>query len=333
MPRYAHSVDQVRKAEAALMATLPPGTLMQRAAAGLAAACASYLGGVLRHAHPGTRGIRGQRRRRPLRGRQAGPQRSAGQRAGDGRCTCTPGAWTPSAGPAAARSTTPPARLDLVLDGIVGIGGVGGLREDAAAVVAGLSAPIVAVDVPSGIGVDTGEVCRPARRGRSHCDVRHIQGRAARRPCGERSRCRSSSSTSASGRTWASRRSRRSSRTTYAACSRVPVPRTTSTPAAWSASGPGRRSSPEPACSPPEPRCAAGWRAWSAMPEPARAWSGASSPRSWSARGGCSPGWSAPASGTTSAPCSPRSWSRSCRPSSTPTPLSACLIASTARPC
>jgi hydroxyethylthiazole kinase-like uncharacterized protein yjeF len=38
---------------------------------------------------------------------------------------------------------------------------VGGLREDAAAVVAGLSAPIVAVDVPSGIDVDTGEVSGP----------------------------------------------------------------------------------------------------------------------------------------------------------------------------
>ena len=44
--RFAHSVDQIRAAEAHLIKTLPPGTLMQRAAAGLAAACASYLGGV-----------------------------------------------------------------------------------------------------------------------------------------------------------------------------------------------------------------------------------------------------------------------------------------------
>ena len=42
--RVAHSVDQVRAAEAALMATLPPGTLMQRAATGLAVACADFLG-------------------------------------------------------------------------------------------------------------------------------------------------------------------------------------------------------------------------------------------------------------------------------------------------
>ncbi|MGA9746837.1 MAG: hypothetical protein WBQ50_05220, partial [Nocardioides sp.] len=36
--RSAHTVEQVRAAEAALMATLPEGALMQRAAAGLAQA-------------------------------------------------------------------------------------------------------------------------------------------------------------------------------------------------------------------------------------------------------------------------------------------------------
>src|SRR5262245_55342849 len=44
--RYAHTVEQVRAAEAALMAKVPPGTLMQRAATGLATACADYLGRV-----------------------------------------------------------------------------------------------------------------------------------------------------------------------------------------------------------------------------------------------------------------------------------------------
>jgi NAD(P)H-hydrate repair Nnr-like enzyme with NAD(P)H-hydrate epimerase domain len=38
--RNAHAVDEVRKAERALMARLPDGALMQRAAAGLASACA-----------------------------------------------------------------------------------------------------------------------------------------------------------------------------------------------------------------------------------------------------------------------------------------------------
>ncbi|MEU2877833.1 hypothetical protein ABZ651_16155, partial [Streptomyces sp. NPDC007070] len=44
--RTAYSVETVRTAERALMARLPDGALMQRAAAGLAAACADLLGGV-----------------------------------------------------------------------------------------------------------------------------------------------------------------------------------------------------------------------------------------------------------------------------------------------
>jgi hydroxyethylthiazole kinase-like uncharacterized protein yjeF len=54
---------------------------------------------------------------------------------------------------------------DLALDGIVGIGGTGGLREPAAGAVETLAAagvPIVAVDVPSGVDSDTGEVPGPA---------------------------------------------------------------------------------------------------------------------------------------------------------------------------
>src|SRR5215469_18614082 len=41
--RLAHTVAAVRVAEQALMRTVPEGALMQRAAAGLAAACASLL--------------------------------------------------------------------------------------------------------------------------------------------------------------------------------------------------------------------------------------------------------------------------------------------------
>jgi hydroxyethylthiazole kinase-like uncharacterized protein yjeF len=66
-------------------------------------------------------------------------------------------------------------RADLVLDGVVGIGGRGGLRPAAAAVFEqieaapadGTSAPrplIVAVDLPSGVDADTGEVAGPAVR-------------------------------------------------------------------------------------------------------------------------------------------------------------------------
>src|SRR4051794_24259400 len=52
-------------------------------------------------------------------------------------------------------------RADLVLDGIVGIGGSGGLRPAAAALVQNAAAGpglMVAVDVPSGVDADTGAV-------------------------------------------------------------------------------------------------------------------------------------------------------------------------------
>ncbi len=61
----------------------------------------------------------------------------------------------------------PPAVVDVVLDGIVGIGGRGGLRETAEQLAASLlrhrgrdgeRATVVAVDVPSGVAVDTGAV-------------------------------------------------------------------------------------------------------------------------------------------------------------------------------
>ena len=44
--RRAHTVEQVRAAEAALMATLPEGALMQQAATGLAHAVIDFLGGA-----------------------------------------------------------------------------------------------------------------------------------------------------------------------------------------------------------------------------------------------------------------------------------------------
>ena len=44
--RHAHTVEQVRAAEEALMSTLPDGALMQWAAAGLAYAVADLMGGA-----------------------------------------------------------------------------------------------------------------------------------------------------------------------------------------------------------------------------------------------------------------------------------------------
>lgn len=55
-------------------------------------------------------------------------------------------------------------RADVVVDGIVGISGKGSLRPDAARLVAAVSAPIVAVDLPSGVDPDTGVVDGPAVR-------------------------------------------------------------------------------------------------------------------------------------------------------------------------
>ncbi|MET9056659.1 NAD(P)H-hydrate dehydratase [Streptomyces antibioticus] len=164
--RTAYSVETVRSAERALMALLPEGALMQRAAAGLAAACADLLGRVY-----GRRvvllvgsgdnggdalyaGARLARRGAGVTAVLLAPGRAHAEglaallRAG-GR-TVTPD----GAGPAVRRA-------DLVLDGIVGIGGKGGLREDAAALVervAATGAAVVAVDLPSGVEADSGEV-------------------------------------------------------------------------------------------------------------------------------------------------------------------------------
>jgi hydroxyethylthiazole kinase-like uncharacterized protein yjeF len=56
--------------------------------------------------------------------------------------------------------------FDLVLDGILGIGGRGGLRGRAAEVISALpdGALVVAADVPSGVDASTGEVAGPAVR-------------------------------------------------------------------------------------------------------------------------------------------------------------------------
>jgi hydroxyethylthiazole kinase-like uncharacterized protein yjeF len=63
-----------------------------------------------------------------------------------------------------------PTEADLVIDGILGIGGEGGLRTEAAKVVAAAArtgAPMVAVDIPSGVDADTGAVSGEA----VHADV------------------------------------------------------------------------------------------------------------------------------------------------------------------
>ncbi|MEV6608280.1 NAD(P)H-hydrate dehydratase [Kutzneria sp. NPDC051319] len=71
------------------------------------------------------------------------------------------------------------AGVDVVVDGIVGLSAKGSLRPDAAALVESVTAPIVAVDLPSGVDPDTGAVDGPHVRatvtvtfgGRKPCHV------------------------------------------------------------------------------------------------------------------------------------------------------------------
>ncbi|WP_328465056.1 NAD(P)H-hydrate dehydratase [Actinoplanes sp. NBC_00393] len=168
--RRAWRVADVRAAEKTLMAQLPEGTLMQRAAAGLARRCALLL--------DATGGVYGARVLLLVgSGDNGGDTLYAGaalaKRGAQVRALLITPERVHLAGLAALRAaggfTTRdlPTRADLVLDGIVGIGASGGLRAPAAALVRDLGtlrgrtgerALVVAVDVPSGVAVDTGDV-------------------------------------------------------------------------------------------------------------------------------------------------------------------------------
>jgi hydroxyethylthiazole kinase-like uncharacterized protein yjeF len=173
--REAYRVDAVRAAEQALMALVPDGTLMRRAAAGLAAVSASLLlqspgyvygARVVVLAGSGDNGgdalyagallaRRGAAVIAIAAGPKAHPGGSAELRAAGGRITA-------DAGPIDA--------ADLIIDGLLGIGGRGGLREPFAGLAARAElarldgATVVAVDLPSGIDADTGVVEGPAVR-------------------------------------------------------------------------------------------------------------------------------------------------------------------------
>ncbi|MEU2902817.1 NAD(P)H-hydrate dehydratase [Streptomyces globisporus] len=164
--RRAYSVETVRAAEAALMQRLPEGALMQRAAAGLAAACGDLLrrngrvygsrvlllvgsgdnGGDALYA-----GARLARRGAGVRALLLAPDRAhpgglAAFHAAGGQVVDGPDGL---------------GVLDLVVDGITGIGGRGGLREDATELVHTVTrdrTPVISVDLPSGVEADTGEV-------------------------------------------------------------------------------------------------------------------------------------------------------------------------------
>src|SRR5689334_13910050 len=154
--RHYYTADQIREAEAPLLARLADGALMRRAAYGLATAIARDMGAVA--------------------GRRVCAVVGSGDNGGDALWAATllrrRGASvaavllkperTHAKALAAFRASggriveSVPTATDLVIDGVVGISGSGPLRPDAAEVFEHVSAPIVAVDLPSGIDVHTG---------------------------------------------------------------------------------------------------------------------------------------------------------------------------------
>ncbi|MFB9377345.1 bifunctional ADP-dependent NAD(P)H-hydrate dehydratase/NAD(P)H-hydrate epimerase [Kineococcus gynurae] len=167
----AHTVAQVRAAEGRVMARLPAGLLMQRAAAAVDVESARILrevaGGVV--------------------GRRVVVLAGAGDNGGDalfaaartarrgadvlvlttsGRVHAAGAAAARAAGarvrPFAPEDTALCAEADLLLDGIAGIGGSGGLREPLRPLPAALDAdggPVVlALDLPSGLDADAGRL-------------------------------------------------------------------------------------------------------------------------------------------------------------------------------
>lgn len=171
--RQAHAVADIRSAEHTLMAVLPPGALMQRAASGLAATCARLLGrlyGSRVVVIAGTGDNGGDALYAAARLARRGAQVTAigvGTHVHEGGARALLAAGGRLA--AAADRDVPSiiAAAGLIVDGILGIGGRGGLREPAATL-AGLAADadalVVATDLPSGVDADTGEVTGAAVR-------------------------------------------------------------------------------------------------------------------------------------------------------------------------
>ncbi len=170
--RHYFSKDAIRDAEAPLLASLPDGALMRRAAFGLATE-------IVRELTERTGGVAGRRICAVV---------GSGDNGGDALWAAT---FLRRRGAAAEAILLNPDRAhrkglaafrkaggrivqsisaatDLVIDGVVGISGSGPLRPAAAEVFAAFDKPdaagipVVAVDSPSGIDVATGAVSGPA---------------------------------------------------------------------------------------------------------------------------------------------------------------------------
>jgi hydroxyethylthiazole kinase-like uncharacterized protein yjeF len=167
--RHYYSVDAIRDAEAPLLASLPDGALMRRAAFGLAIE-------IIRELTVRTGGVAGRRVCAVV---------GSGDNGGDALWAAT---FLRRRGTAADAVLLNPDRThrkglaafrkaggrivesisattDLVIDGVVGISGSGPLRPAAAEVFASIDAdaiPVVAVDIPSGVDAATGAITGPA---------------------------------------------------------------------------------------------------------------------------------------------------------------------------
>lgn len=169
--RHYYTAEQIRAAEAPLLARLPDGALMRRAATGLANAVAAEL----------------RARTGGLAGRTVCAVVGSGDNGGDalwaatflrrrgaGACAILlnpehthPGALAAFRAVGGRVVQHVPAATDLVIDGVVGISGKGPLRPAAAVLfdaVERAGVPVVAVDIPSGVDVHTGAITGPAVR-------------------------------------------------------------------------------------------------------------------------------------------------------------------------
>lgn len=169
--RHYYTAAQIQAAEEPLLAALPDGVLMRRAAYGLHVAIAAEL----------------QRCTGVVAGRRVCAVVGSGNNGGDALWAATfmrrrgaavsavlldpdhthPAALTAFRAAGGRVAQTVPAATDLVIDGVVGISGSGPLRPAAAELFARVEAagiPVVAVDIPSGVDVHTGAVTGPAVR-------------------------------------------------------------------------------------------------------------------------------------------------------------------------
>ncbi|GAA2051190.1 NAD(P)H-hydrate dehydratase [Williamsia deligens] len=161
-----HTASAIRAAEEATGDLLTGGVLMRRASAGLASVVIAELlarrgavygarvGLVVGSGDNGGDALYAGARlvRRGVSVVAVALDRDRAHESGSRAFTAAGGRWV----------STMPSDVDLVVDGVVGLGGSGPLRPVAAGVFAGVRAPIVAVDLPSGVDADTGEIHTPA---------------------------------------------------------------------------------------------------------------------------------------------------------------------------